>query len=345
MICIDAITADEAWTTAAQRLLGNVAVTRTDSRLGISREMSHCVLSLANPRHRWVYSRSPAINPAFAIAEVIWILSGSRESRLLNFWNRQLPQFAGDGDVYHGAYGYRLRSHFGKDQLEGAYRTLRHNPSSRQVVLQMWDPVVDAPTENGEPANADVPCNVGAFLKIRNGRLDWTQVVRSNDIYRGLPYNLVQFTCLQEVVAGWLGVEMGTYTHMCDSLHLYESDAETMSIEAHYAVPIDKKCRHSLALGKDDFDVVLAKLVHTLNRLSAEDLEREEFEDLRRAPDVPESYKNYIAVLAAEAARRRRWVSLDQKLLRDCTDPYLQVVWDRWMQRVSSISPDLSSNA
>lgn len=45
--------------------------------------------------------------------------------------------------------------------------------------------------------------------------------MRSNDVHRGLPYNVVQFTTLQEVMAGWLGLEVGGYHHWSDSLHLY----------------------------------------------------------------------------------------------------------------------------
>jgi hypothetical protein len=40
------------------------------------------------------------------------------------------------------------------------------------------------------------PAVVAAFPKIRNGRLEWMQVIRSNDIFRGMPYNFVQFTSI-----------------------------------------------------------------------------------------------------------------------------------------------------
>lgn len=62
------------------------------------------------------------------------------------------------------------------------------------------------------------------MFNIRDGRLDWTQIIRSNDIFLGLPHNLVQFTTLHEVMAGWLGVQMGSYNQLSNSLHLYEKD-------------------------------------------------------------------------------------------------------------------------
>src|SRR5439155_956769 len=171
----------------------------------------HAALSIRDSRQRWVASRFPPLNPPFAIAEVIWIICGRQDSKFLNYFNPKLPNFAGTGPTYYGAYGFRLREHFGVDQLERAYRALHSNKDSRQVVLQIWDPRMDLPTESGEPRAPDVPCNLTAILKVRGGRLEWTQVMRSNDLFRGLPHNIVQFTSLQEVIAGWLGLEPGTY--------------------------------------------------------------------------------------------------------------------------------------
>ncbi len=50
--------------------------------------------------------------------------------------------------------------------------------------------------------------------------------MRSNDHFRGLPHNLIQFTTVQEVLAGWLGISLGSYHHYSDSLHVYESDGD-----------------------------------------------------------------------------------------------------------------------
>jgi thymidylate synthase len=68
----------------------------------------------------------------------------------------------------------------------------------------------------------DIPCNLCSLLKVRRGRLEWVQVMRSNDLILGLPHNFVQFTMLQELMASWLGVRIGTYIHYSDSLHVYE---------------------------------------------------------------------------------------------------------------------------
>ena len=37
------------------------------------------------------------------------------------------------------------------------------------------------------------------FQKVRQGKLEWSQIMRSNDVLLGMPYNFIQFTGLQEI--------------------------------------------------------------------------------------------------------------------------------------------------
>ncbi len=216
--------ADAVWRQAAQRLLVPAQVPLQGGRGGTTREVLRAVFEIRDPRRRWIFSRHPATNPAFAIVELICLINGRNDAEVLNYWNPALPRFAGRTKVYQGAYGFRLKRNFGFDQLHRVYLALKRNSASRQIVLQIWDPSTDFPAESGDPAGPDIACNVCAFLKMRNGRLEWTQVVRSNDLVRGVPYDFVQFSALQEILAGWLGTTLGSYTHFSDSLHVYESD-------------------------------------------------------------------------------------------------------------------------
>ena len=183
---IESTTADDLWLKAVDHFRIGQSATQS-SRVGLTDELLHAALSLQDPRQRWVVSRGPAMNPAFALAEVIWLLRGRNDSAFLTYFNSELPTYAGSGSTFHGAYGYRIRHHLGIDQLKKAYQTLRSNSDSRQVVIQIWDSVIDFPDEDGTEAAPDIPCNICAMLKVRNGRLEWTQIMRSNDLFRGLP--------------------------------------------------------------------------------------------------------------------------------------------------------------
>jgi len=323
--------ADEVWRMAAAELRHGSDARRQDGRGGSTQELLHAVFTIQDPRQRWVVARQPALNPAFAIAEVVWILCGRRDSAFLNYWNSQLPKYAGSGNEYHGAYGFRLRHQFGIDQLERAYQALRHNPDGRQVVLQIWDPRADFPDTYGRPLNADIPCSINSLLKIRDGKLEWMQIIRSNDLFRGVPYNFIQFTSMQEVLAGWLGVEIGSYNQLSDSLHLYDGDVELLGIGASDSA---ERNSDSLGLPKEESNAVLTNVNHLIESMTAPGLLQEDLRALLAEHSIPGAFQNLLLVVAAEAARRRGWLALAQSLMNDCSNPALIQAWKNWFIRL-----------
>lgn len=85
---------------------------------------------------------------------------------------------------------------------------------------------------------------------IRNNRLNLIVNMRSNDIFKGLTFDVFQFTLLQELMAAELGVELGTYTHIDNNLHVYENDIpkirqmlDSGTVEPELLPPIPKDFR------------------------------------------------------------------------------------------------------
>lgn len=323
-------TADDVWRQAMSALTKDDDCSLQQSRLGIMREILHANLYIENPRERWVTSRMPAINPAFAIAEVFWILAGSNEASFINFWNPTLPKFSGHCERYHGAYGHRIRKQFGMDQLESSFKTLKNNPTSRQSVIQIWDPKTDSPTENGSPASSDIPCNICSMLKVRDGKLEWMQIMRSNDLYRGTPYNIVQFTMLQEILAGWLGLEIGAYCQLSDSLHIYECDFKELDSRI-----LQTPCKNNdnLAIDKEYFDKLYKILWGKMLALSKNVLSVEEFYQIVEPENIPKSYNNLLLTVAADSARRRKYFKEMDFAIDKCTNPLLASLWKSWVDR------------
>jgi thymidylate synthase len=328
---IAADTADEAWSKAATRFERDEDVLRQESRIGNTLELLHAIISIDDPRQRWVLSRQPAINPAFAIAEVVWILNGRNDAAFINHWNPALPRFAGHGDTYYGAYGYRLRSNLGIDQLERAWGALSANSASRQIVLQIWDSRLDLPSKDGQPRSPDIPCNICSMLKLREGRLEWMQVLRSNDLFLGVPHNLVQFTTLQEVFAGWLGVGLGQYHQLSDSLHIYERDRAHVRNRTE---PTNIRNSDSLMLPKAESDAVWHELDRHMTRLvEAPSVDLRTWKHMVAAIDAPQPFLNLWTIVAGDDARRRGWLDEAQELVSDCTNPLLRQAWMNWVER------------
>ena len=330
MQTIEATTADAVWLNAIASLKEREHLPLQDGRGGSAAELLHVGIQLHDSRQRWVVSRSPALSVAFAIVEVIGILNGRRDSGYLNFFNPILPRYAGKAPEYHGAYGYRLRVHSGIDQLQRASDALISNPQSRQVVLQLWDAAEDSPSVDGQPVAADIPCNICSMLKVRTGQLEWSQVMRSNDVFKGLPYNFVQFTTLQEVLAGWIGVEPGTYTHYADSLHLYETD--TLAAFSSKPLPLASS-DDCLALAKKDADPIWRELNRRVDVLVSSDLSAQEYGEIARIHDAPQAFNNLISVVAADAARRKRCIGGVDRAISNCRSALLLQLWNRWLER------------
>lgn len=305
------------------------------SRAGSTTEIMHAMLELRNPRSRWIGSRWPAINIAFALAEVVWIIRGRNDSAFLNYFNSQLSSFAGDGNFYHGAYGFRLRHSNGFDQLEAAFEALRAKPDSRQVVLQIWDGDIDFPKRQGEPASKDIPCNVVAMLKLREGRLEWTQIMRSNDFFRGFVHNIVQFTSLQEIMAGWLEVELGSYHHFSDSLHVYTDNAGEMSKATKCELP---KNTDSLSLSKSQSDKSFRELENLVEVIISPESTTENLLKCLASIEAEPSILNIARIMVCEGLRRRGCKHEMDIVLRSCTNPTYSYLFNGWLDRVRSSS-------
>ena len=328
--------ANEIWVQLVSAFRSDADTKSQSSRAGDTREILHAGIALSDPRQRWTSVRQPPLNIAFAFAEVVWIVTGRNDAAFLNYFNRKLPLFCGATSTYPGAYGYRLRRHFGFDQLEKAYDVLRNNPDSRQAVLQLWDAKEDLPHHDGSARSNDIPCNVLSLLKVREGRLEWTQIMRSNDIFRGLPYNLIQFTCLQEIIAGWLNLELGAYHHLSDSLHVYNVDWEhivetplVQSEELHRFNP------DVLSLEKSECEAVFAQMAACLDRIVSERIPTEKLPNLLCSYDFPRAYLNMMCIAAAESARRRQEKEVMDELVRGCKNPLYTEMFRRWVERVA----------
>ena len=318
-------TADHVWCQMATAFRDTQFTQRQGSRGGPTHEILHAAISIENPRQRWVESRTPPINVAFAIADLVWIVAGRRDLKFLKFWNRQLPRYVGERPELHGAYGNRLRSHLGFDQLKRAYEALRANPDSRQIVLQIWDSGIDLPSSNGSPADQDIPCNLASLLKVRDGKLEWTQILRSNDMFRGVPYNFVQFTILQEIVAGWLGVECGSYNQVADSLHVYEHEMEDVIKSTGTSDrTLNPDC---LSLPLDQSHLLFCEMENRIDRMIEPTICADEVESLAAWDEAPMAYRNMMCVLVATALHRKDHRKKAEQIISGCTNPIYAKLW------------------
>ncbi len=94
---------------------------------------------------------------------------------------------------------------------------LRENPNSRKAVVSLLDPVEDA-----NILKSATPGLVMIDFKLREGRLNMTAIIRSNDLFFGWPANVYQLYVLQDFVRKKLDCKIGSLNILSISAHIFE---------------------------------------------------------------------------------------------------------------------------
>lgn len=156
-------------------------------------------------------------NPFFHLMEALWIIAGRRDVAFVKRYLKSIAQYSDDGEVFHGAYGYRMRHMFNVDQIQQVISRLCSEPLTRQAVIQIWSAKHDL-----NVSSKDIPCNDMIMFRVRHDKLDMTVLNRSNDIIWGmLGANVVQFSMLHQYISEMAGLPMGVYRQISNCPHLY----------------------------------------------------------------------------------------------------------------------------
>ena len=159
------------------------------------------------------------------IAEQVWFLTGDKDTEFLRKYTKMWDEFIEEDGTITSAYGYRWRHHFGRDQLDQLVKHLQEEPHSRQGVVVTWDPSDDGLYGKGLKATykKNVPCPFAFTVNIIGGRLHFHNIIRSNDMMLGCPFDTFGFTLLMCTLAQKLGVKPGVYTHTISNAHIYDT--------------------------------------------------------------------------------------------------------------------------
>jgi len=160
----------------------------------------------------------PGIGTKLAAVEAAQLVAGISAPDVISQVAPALDRFKEDGGEFHGAYGTRVG-----DQVSHIVNKIKADEGTRQAVITLWDPVLD-----NQPGKRDFPCTIGMQFSVSAGELHLNVIMRSNDIWLGLPYDMFQFTQLQRSVARSLNLRPGWYRHTAWSMHAYESDIEKL---------------------------------------------------------------------------------------------------------------------
>lgn len=145
------------------------------------------------------------------------------------FWNN----IANPDGTVNSAYGHLIwhNASHGNPKFNNTYYTpwewakesLLNDKDTRQAILRFSLP------EHAYPGVKDFTCTMHANFLIRSDKLNMSVVMRSNDLVKGLVYDLPWFCSLMDRMLGELKhkyptLEKGVYTQFVHSIHAYEKD-------------------------------------------------------------------------------------------------------------------------
>jgi thymidylate synthase len=144
----EAGTIDDLMQAAIQAIIADGA--RVCPSRGSCTEITAVSFTLTDPRAR--VSRSASRGRVFsALGELCCYLSGSGRTEDIAYYVSFYRQFDEDGEIF-GAYGPRLVSFDGLNQVRQVIQALRESPHSRQAVIQLFD------HQDVAAPHLDVPC-------------------------------------------------------------------------------------------------------------------------------------------------------------------------------------------
>ena len=165
------------------------------------------------------------ISKEYAEAELKWYWSGDNRCETIGKYGSMWLNLTDDGVTNNSAYGYILFKKYGFNQVEQIIELLKKDPSSRRAVLNISDPAIN------RIETKDMQCTIGLQFLVRDGQLEETVYIRSNDIYFGFPYDYIFFVSIGEYIAKELNLELKLYTHHATSLHMYRKDYDKFDID------------------------------------------------------------------------------------------------------------------
>jgi thymidylate synthase len=137
----------------------------------------------------------------------------------------------------------------GVDQVKIVLEGLLNDPYSRRHLVTAWNP--QQMEEMALP-----PCHVMHHYQVMDGRLNSTFVMRSNDVYLGLPHNIAGYALLNMIFAKIVGLEPGELNYVGMDVHLYSNQLHNAKLQAARVPRQYPTLKINKALSIDNFETL-----------------------------------------------------------------------------------------
>lgn len=167
--------------------------------------------------------RSKSVSFRLIVAELLWMLSGSTNVKVLQEEKCHIWDEWADGEGNLGPiYGQQWRSwggdmlRQGVDQISEVIHTIKTNPDSRRMVVSAWN-VADIPKMNLPP------CHALFQFYVEDRRLSCKLYQRSADMFLGVPFNIASYALLTQMIANECDLGLGQFIWSGGDCHIYKN--------------------------------------------------------------------------------------------------------------------------
>lgn len=179
-----------------------------------TKELNNCSFTLTNLDNNVINIRN--ISKSYICGELLWYALGRKDVAFINKFAGLWGRISDDGETSYSAYGDIVFNRHGFNQVDKIIQLLCDDPESRRAVINF-----NVPNENVIETKDEI-CTIALQFLIRDGKLNCYGMMRSNDVWYGLPYDVIFFTELTKYIAKRLNIPYGIYSHNVISLHVYE---------------------------------------------------------------------------------------------------------------------------
>ena len=182
------------------------------------------------------------------VEELLWFLRGSTNAKELDakgvkIWNGNTTrEFLDSRNLQHyevgdigPTYGFGFRHYGAKyegmsadytgkgfDQIAYVLHELRHNPTSRRILINIWNPAV-------MDQMSLTPCACQYQFYVNDGKLTCQMYQRSADMFLGVPFNITSSSLLTHILAKYSGLKPDRLIMCFGDAHIYSSHMDAVA--------------------------------------------------------------------------------------------------------------------
>ena len=203
----------------------------TGRQQGAIHELLDIELVLSDPRKSVLSLPIRNMSRRYAAGELLCYIRGTNKKEDFAFYSKSWDKLANPDGTINSAYGYRMFHPVFDENTETRFHyaltQLLENSDTKNAIVMMRDDRDLHPDHQ-----KDRCCTLCLCFNIRDGKLNCHTIMRSQDLWLGLPYDVFCFTRLMQIMLynynaaceDGKEVQLGTYTHQVLNLHLYEKD-------------------------------------------------------------------------------------------------------------------------